>query len=107
MRASLYIYIYIFFFLVPPVLCRQSWKFNHRVRVREYEECITGTGASKAAFPGYDARCVRREQWEMNLSLVSRMEILNCGNAACFCENIFYKHIFYKQWQLIGFARYY
>jgi len=78
----IYIYFFLFLFLVPPVLCRQSWKFNHRVRVREYEECITGTGASKAAFPGYDARCVRREQWEMNLSLVSRMEILNCGNAA-------------------------
>ncbi|KYN08747.1 hypothetical protein ALC62_00203 [Cyphomyrmex costatus] len=51
------------------------------IRVREYEECITGTGASKAAFPGYDARCVRREQWEMNLSLISCMEILSCDAA--------------------------
>lgn len=60
MRASLYIYI--FFFSTASTAGRV--KNLTTVRVREYEECITGTGASKAAFPGYDARCVRREQWK-------------------------------------------
>jgi len=88
MRASLYIHVYIYIY----ICIRISFFFSTAgtagrvgnlttIRVHEYEECITGTGASKAAFLGYDARCVRREQWETNLSLISRMEILSCDAA--------------------------
>lgn len=51
-------FIYIFFFSIASTAGRVENLTT--VRVREYEECITGTGASKAAFPGYDAR----EQWK-------------------------------------------
>lgn len=37
----------------------QSGKFKRRSRANT-KKWITGTGASKAAFPGYDARCDRR-----------------------------------------------
>lgn len=55
-------FIYIFFFSTASTAGRVGNLTT--VRAREYEECITGTGASKAAFPGYDARCDRREQWK-------------------------------------------
>lgn len=74
------IYVYISFFFSTASTAGRVGNLT-TIRVREYEECITGTGASKAAFPGYDARCVRREQWETNLSLISRMEILSCDAA--------------------------